>query len=138
MGISLEEILPYASFALAVAGLVVRIFLRSDSRKSAMLIIVLTLLVVMTGLGSYRAFLHARHVEAAAETILTKLGNQTKTFEEIHEDFIETDPNIIGEALESLVETGRVDHKIMDVRDDLGTRFRVRGYFAKDTGKGRP
>jgi hypothetical protein len=138
MDIPMEALLPYASFALAVAGLVVRIFLAPESRKAAMLVIVLTLLVVMTGVGSYRVYLHEEQVEAISEKIITKLGTNMKTLEEIYEDLLQADPAVTSEALERLIDARRVDHKILDVRDDLGTRFRARGYFVTEAGKGQP
>lgn len=123
------SLLPYISFALSLGGLIVRVFLPSDSRKVAVLGIVITCLVVITGVGFYQAISHKRHVEAAANEIVSTLRGGTKTLDEIHENLYKTDFRITTEALDGLVATAKVGQKISNVRDDLGRRFRVRTYY---------
>ena len=123
------SLLPYLSFALSLSGLVVRVFLPSDSRKITVLGIVFTCLVVITGAGFYQAISHKRHVEATAKEIVTTLRSGTKTLDEVHENLYKADFRITTEALDGLVVTNKVDQKILRVRDDLGRRLRVRTYY---------
>ena len=123
------SLLPYISFALSLSGLVVRVFLPSDSRKIMVLGIVITCLVVITGVGFYQAIIHKQHVEATANEIVTTLHSGTKTLDEVHENLYKADFRITTEALDRLVATNKVGQKILKVRDDLGRRFRVRSYY---------
>ena len=129
------SLLPYISFALSLGGLVVRVFLRSDSRKLTVLGIVITCLVVLTGVGIYQSLSHKRRVEAAAKEIVGALGNSTRTFDELQEILYKPDFPLTTEALDALVSTNKVGQKILDVRDELGRHFRVRGYYVTATSK---
>lgn len=123
------SLLPYLSFALSLSGLLVRVFLPSDSRKITVLGIVITCLVVITSFGFYQAINHKRHVEATANEIVTILHGGTKTLDEVQENLYKADFRVTTEALDGLVATDTVGHRILKVRDDLGRRFRVRAYY---------
>ena len=129
MSIPLATLLPPISFALSLAGLLVR-FIFPDSRKLTVLGILLTCLVVMTGAALYQAVNHERRVELVADQIVTALGSETKTFDELHEELYKSDLSTTTEALDSLVMAKKVGQRILEVRDNFGTGFRVRGYYA--------
>ena len=129
MTIPLEKLLPYASFAIALGGLVARIYFPPDSRKETISAVVIAFLVLMTGVGLYQAVEHERHVEAISTKIVAALGSDTKTFDQIYEALFPVDFPVANEALDYLVNSNIVGHRVLDVRDDLGSRFRVRGYY---------
>lgn len=129
MGTVIEKILPYCNFALAIAGLVVRVFLRPDSRKATILGIVIIFMVVMTGVGAFQAINHERLVDATSREIITVLASDTRTFDQISQALYKPDLRVATEALDDLVKTKIVGHQMLDVRDDIGRRFSVRGYY---------
>lgn len=129
MTVPLEKLLPYASFAIALGGLVARIYFPPDSRKETISAVVIAFLVIMTGVGLYQTINHERHVEAVAKKIIVALGSETKTFDQIYETLHYVDFPVANEALDHLVNTNVVGHEVLDVRGDRGSKFRVRGYY---------
>lgn len=125
----IENLLPYFNFALAIAGLAVRVFLRSDSRKATILGVIIIFMLVITSVGVLQTINYERLVEAASREIIAVLGSETKTFDQIYQALYKPDLRVVTAALDELVKTRIVGHHILDVRDDIGRRFSVRGYY---------
>lgn len=60
---------------------------------------------------------------------MAKLGPEVKPVDQLYQDFFQPDFAMVNEALKKLISSGTVGHKMLDVRDDLGTRYQMRGYY---------
>ncbi len=130
----IDQLLPYLSFGLSLVGLVAQLFRPSGSRKSAVTLIA-ACLVVITGFGLYQICDHARQIDDVSADIITTLGTDTKTFDELHQALFKVDVSLATEALDSLIKDKSVGQKMLEARDNFGTRFTFRGYYL--TARGR-
>lgn len=129
MSNSIDAFLPYLSFALSLGGLAAQLFLSSSPRKSVVLLIVATCLVVITGMGWYEVYSHARNVEEVSAEIVTALGTDTMTFDELYQALFKVDLGVATEALDALVRDKRVGHKLLEARDSSGNSYTFRAYY---------
>lgn len=121
-------LLPYISFAFSLSGLILQLFAPA-SRKKVLLVTVITSLAVMTGVAAWNAAAHEREVATAMREIVVALDGNAETFDQIAEALNKPDFRVISEALDRLIEDGKVGHQLLEVRDDHDRHFRTRVYF---------
>ena len=124
-----ENLLQIVGFSISFAGLV-RVFLPADRNKEIVIAIILSLLLLLSVFSLYRGYQHYRLLDDVSAQIVSKLGGDRKTFDQILEDLHYVDTALAHEAIDKLVVLGKVNHKLTDVRGDLDERFRTRVYFA--------
>lgn len=129
--ISLEKLLPIGSFAIALAGLIIRLICPSGPRKETMIVTVISFLALMTGVALHEAHQHDQRVHAVSKEIVTIIGNDIKTFDQVYEALFKVDFAVANEAIDILVASNKVGHKFLELHDDSGDRIRVRGYYVR-------
>jgi hypothetical protein len=115
----------------APAGLLVRIFWPSESQKEALIGAVIVFLTILGFVSLYEKYQHERLIERVSMDVVSIIGNDTKTFEQINEALFKAAYTDASEAIDRLVTTGRVGHTLLDLQDTYGNRYRVRGYYVR-------
>ena len=136
-GLSLELVLSIASFALAIAGLIVRFFLPDRPAKHTLIAAVLIFILIISSASLFKIWEEDKEIQSAAEDILRIIGNEKRTFEDILADFRQPDYKIISDALDLLIEEKRVGSKILTFSIDEQNGGRARLYFVRTFGSGQ-
>lgn len=130
MQMTLETILAIGSFAISFGGLVGILIVR-DKTKEISIVVVIAALVILSSIALCQDYQHRQRVATVSKAIMEELGQEVKAFDQLYETLYYVEFTIVNEALNELVNTGKVGHKVLELRDDLGARFRVRGYYVK-------
>lgn len=92
---------------------------------------VLTALIAISVILFIRNGQHEKQVEIVSNEIVDKIGTTSKTFDQLFEELYYPDFTVLSEALDNLIKNGKVGHKILEVHNDTGELFRVRGFYLK-------
>lgn len=135
--LSLELVLSIASFALAIAGLIIRFFLPDRPAKHTLIAAVLIFILLISSASLFNIWEENNAIQRAAEDIVRIIGNEKRTFEDILADFRQPDYKIISDALDLLIEEKRVGSKVLTFFIDEQNEGRVRLYFVRTFGSGQ-
>jgi uncharacterized membrane protein (UPF0182 family) len=130
--ISLDTFLGIMSVAISIGGFIT-IFLKQERKREVALVVVLTVLVAISVILFIRDGQHEKQVEIVSNEIVDKIGTTSKTFDQLFEELYYPDFTVLSEALDNLIKNGKVEHKILEVRNDIGELYRVRGFYLKTT-----
>ena len=133
--LSLKQLLPYFSFTISVAVLMVWVFFSFNSHNEAILIAIITLLVLITGVELYRTINQERHIEAVAKQIFIALGSDTKTIDQLYWDLPPADRTVLSEALDYLIRSNKINYTTLNLHDNLGREFPTPSYYRQDNKK---
>jgi|ERR1044071_730100 hypothetical protein len=128
----MDTILAIVGVALGLASLIPAIE-SSNHKKRIIFIAIGVSLIGIFAFQLYDVFSRHKHVERLKQEIAANLlASGSATFEQLlsqlyYPDFAET-----NDALDALVEEGRVKHEVMDVQSASGTHYKVRVYFVID------
>lgn len=124
----MDTYLAIASLAISVGGLVPVFFLR-DRRKEISIAIVIAAMICLSAVVVYQQNVHKGMVECVSADVREKLRPEIQTFDQLYESLYYVEFTILNEALDHLVNSGIVDHRILVLRGDDGKTYRVKGYF---------
>ena len=127
---TLQIWLQVVSLAVAIGGLAIFFIDPEDKKKLAKIII--SSLITLTLVILILSFLHYQGVSRVSQDILVLLGKETMTFDQIYQKLWFVEIPIVNEALEKLVESGKIGHRLVQVKDKYGIDYLVLVYFVKN------
>lgn len=127
---TLQIVLSVISFAISLGGFVKIVASKDDSKRTQLLVFITTLFL-LSGVTLYQKYQHDSSVESVSRQIISEFGEGYRTSEEIYVALPLKDFQIANEALEDLVDSGKLGQKISDLRDDSGATHPVRLYYLK-------
>ena len=133
---SLEAVLAIAAFAISLGGLV-SVLLVESHRKEVALAVVVAALVATSGVALYRLYQHDQLISRVQEDIVAELSRGTRTFDQLYEELLYVPFPVVSEALFRAVESGAVDHRIIEFRGSEGSLLHVRGYYVTPRNRRR-
>jgi len=120
--------LSIASFAISLGGLVPILFFQ-DRIKQVALAIIISALIVTSGVKLFDVYSHEELISRVENEMLEKLSVNTWTFDQIYNELHYVTFPIANEALFRSVESGRIGHNIVEFRNASGEILQVKGYF---------
>lgn len=127
---SIDTILAILSLAVSIVGLFPT-FRLQDVRKKIVIVVVLVIIITSSALTFIRTVQYGKQIELVSNEIVEKIGPTSKTFDQLFEELYYPDFSILSEALDNLINEGKVGHRILEVHNDIGESFRVRGFYLK-------
>jgi hypothetical protein len=129
--VSLLSLLPVASFAIAAGALAVRLFVPSGPAKQTLITAALIFLLLTSGLLWQQQREETRRIRVAADEIVTVIGNEKRTYDEILSGLRLPSYRIANAALDLLVGEKRVGSEAASIIDKSNNSFRIRLYFVR-------
>lgn len=121
--------LSIVSFALSLVGLIPIFFLKKQKKIVALTVIVSALLVT-TGVVLFRVLQHEKLITNVQTEIRTVLSGKTKTFDQLYLELHYREYPIVTEALFREVEKGSLGQKTIYFHQE-GESIPVKTYFVK-------
>jgi len=133
--IPIETIFAILGFAISAGGFV-SIFLRDEKKKKIALVAALSALVMLSLITTIRLQQHGRRIARVSGEITEKIGVESKTLDQLYEELYYSGLSDLNEAMDGLIKSGKVGHRILEVRDNHGNEFRVKVFYLRsDPGK---
>lgn len=123
------QIIQIIGFALAIASFIG--LLIGWEKKIVVIVAALVAFVIIGGVKVYEYHYHWMRVESTSGLIVKELGTDRKTLDQLCQTFRPQEVQFVEEALTELVNIRKVGHKILDMRDDLSSRYPVRIYYVQ-------
>jgi hypothetical protein len=127
--LSVLTFLPLASFAIALAGVLVRLSPFSQSAKAHILSACLVFLLLSSGLIWFEQNREQRQILKTAVEIRSVIGNDKKTYDEISSSLRRPNYIVAERAVEKLLSEGWIRSELVEVSDKTAVAHRVRLYF---------
>ncbi|HHT9114639.1 MAG TPA: hypothetical protein ACFYD0_15130 [Candidatus Wunengus sp. YC65] len=127
----MEKYLSILSLAVSIGSFIAVLFAKGEKKKFLVTIVALVFFIVSSTLSYIDAQRHENHIKYVATEITEILGKNSKTFDQLYEEAYFTSVSDLNEALGSLIRNGDVGHKILEVGDDRGEKYRVRGFYQR-------
>lgn len=121
--------LSIVSFVLSLGGLIPIFFLKKQKKMVALTVIVSALLVT-TGVVLFRVLQHEKLIINVQTEIRTELSGKTKTFDQLYQELHYREYPIVTEALFREVEKGSLGQKTIYFHQE-GESIPVKTYFVK-------
>ncbi|MCU7816615.1 MAG: hypothetical protein KZQ81_15810 [Candidatus Thiodiazotropha sp. (ex Rostrolucina anterorostrata)] len=129
-----DTALQIISFALGVAGFVASLLPRRSAKakiRSAALMAGLVAFAV-TGLALiWESHERSSHIRAVSEQVIDTLGKEAKSIDQLHEALAYENLRTVSDAVALLVDTKKVGHRVVNVRDNANLQYRARLFFVK-------
>jgi len=129
--LSLGSLLPAASFAIAAGGLAVRLFWPSGPAKQTLIAASFIFLLLASGLLWRHQLQEERRARETGEDIVTIIGNEKRTYDEILSGLRQPDYRIANAAIDLLIGEKRIGSDGATCTDKSHNTFRVRLYFVR-------
>ena len=130
-GLTILSYLPVASFALAAGGLAVRFFAPSGPAKQTLIAAVFLFILVASGLLWQQDWEEKRQVQRAAIEIISIVGNEKRTYEEIVAGLRQPNYQVANRAIDLLIDENRLGSEEATIIDKTDRVFRVRLYYVR-------
>lgn len=125
-------LLPIASFGLAVGALASKFSQKDKGAKAHLLTALLIFVVLGTGSTVFFNWLERTKTATLAEEVVTVIGNQKRTYDEILSDLKNPDRQALNAALDGLDEEKRIGSQVPSITDKADDRvFRVRVFYVR-------
>jgi hypothetical protein len=121
--LSPTEWLSIGSFSLGFGAVLARLFVNNPSVKAHLSTAVLILAIIAISINTIQSAKHAREVQQLSNRILSVLGNQEKTADQIVIDLNYQDFKAVTLALASLEDAGSVESRVVEA--EVTTKFKV-------------
>jgi len=127
---TIETFLSISSFAISLGGLV-PIFFFKDRKREVALAVVIAALIATSGVALYRAYQHDQMIGRVQQEIITKLSNNTWTFDRLYDELHYVPYPVVNEALFRAVDGGIIGHRVIEFRANDGSMLQVKGYYVE-------
>ena len=125
----MDTILAIIGLALGLASLVPA-FASSGSKKKIVYVAVGVSLIGIFAFQLYDVFSRQKQIGALKKEITQRLiFSRSMTFEQLLSDLYYPDFSAANDAIDALVQEGKVKHEVMDVQSASGTHYKVRIYY---------
>ena len=125
---SIETLISVLSFAISIGGFVA-IFVVENRKKEIIFVVIISVLVVTSGIALYQHISYRQYIARVEKEIITKLANNTWTFNQIYEEVLYKQFSVVNEALFNAVQKGKIGHTLMEFRSHENLLLQVRGYY---------
>jgi hypothetical protein len=126
-----DALLSASAFAVSVGGLVPIFIIKEDRRKELAIVIVVSLLIALTAVMAVRNREHASEVREIQKEIVGTLSGNRWTSDQIYKQLHFPRRDVFFEALSGVVDQGRVEQAVVEVRIDDSLPVDVRLYWVQ-------
>ncbi len=130
----LDLVLSITGAAASVGGLVA-VLASSDRRKQIVIVVILAFVATTTTVAVLGHLERRQMLRRTEREVVGLLGNSTRTIDDLYQHLLNVPLTTISEALDNLIEQGRVSHRILELRTASGEFVDVRGYFLRTGDK---
>jgi hypothetical protein len=124
-------VLSIASFAMASAGLVVRVAMKEGPAKHVCIVAAFIFVLLFSGALVQQQWAERREIRKAADEIVRIIGNGRRTYEDVVAGLRSPNHQTTNGAMEMLLDEQRVGSDEAVITDDAGNPLRVRLYFVR-------
>lgn len=133
---SLDLVLTIAGVAASVGGLVAVLAGGGRERKQIVIAAVLAFLAATTTVLVLGHLERRQVLRKTEREVVGLIDNSTRTIDDLYHHLLNVPLPVISEALQNLIEQGRVSHRILELRTASGEFVDVRGYSLRAGGTG--
>lgn len=127
----MEKYLAAISLAISVGSFFAVLIAKGEKKKVLVAIVALVALIVISTLTYIDVQRHDHHIKYVSGEIIEILGTNSKTFDQLYEELYFTSVSDLNEALGILITNGNVGHKILEVDDNRGEKYRVKCFYQR-------
>jgi hypothetical protein len=125
---TLETFLSIASLAVSIGGLV-PVFRLQDREKAVVLAIMITVLVLLSAVGLYRAVQHQAEIRYVSGEVTKALGKGPSTINQLEQSLHHVAFAHLLEAVDNLVRSGKIQYEPTKLYDAQQNVYSVGVYF---------
>jgi len=125
---TLDTFIALASLLVSIGGLFPVLYW-NDSRKPVVLGVLISFLVLLSVVGSYRAVQHQSEIRYVSGEVMKTLGKSQSTIEQLEQSILHVNFTILSETLDNLVRSGKIQYEPMKLYDTQRNAYSVGIYF---------
>mgnify|MGYP000058812062 CR=1 FL=1 len=128
----IETILSISSFVLSLGGFLLSwiSFRKTKDKIFVGIAVILAVLMLSSGIVLLKQAQKKKRVKNIEVRIVKTIGSEAKSAQELYEKLLPfVEYKLFNEALEQLISEGRVEDRVIQVRDHYDREFRIRVYY---------